>query len=738
MAIKSTLPLYERVHLKNSIPRAVELLILSLLISLLAYHLISLKQHGIPTLLAFLCESCFAFCWILVINCKWNQVKYIPYTDRLSKVVSELPAVDIFVTTADAELEPPILTMNTVLSLLAVDYPPQKLSCYLSDDGASPLTYYSLVETSKFARIWVPFCKKYEISIRAPFRYFSSCSKPSEDNPFEFRQEWKTVKDKYDMLCQKIEAASQTNVPSEVFSKVDKKNHPSILKVMIEEEEGLPNLVYISREKRPKHPHHFKAGAMNVLTRVSGLMTNAPFILNVDCDMHVNDPQVILRAMCIFFGVENEKDCAFVQFPQQFYDGLNDDPFGNQMVVLFKYMAQGLAGIQGPFYGGTNCFHRRKVIYGLLPFHKATAGKLTDEDLEKRFGKSNKLKESAEQILSASPHSQRQGGLSSSVEAAKLVAGCAYEHDTCWGTEVGWKYGSATEDILTGLGIQEKGWRSIYCTPDSPAFLGCAPSCGPSTMIQTKRWATGLLEILFSSRSPIISTINGNLQFRQCLAYMWVLIWGLRSIPELVYSLLPAYCIITHSHFLPKVNEPAILIPVTICVTYNLYTLSEYLRIGLSTRAWWNNQRMARTNCTSSWLFACFSIFLKLIGLSQTAFEVTQKNQSQDDDGDDQKNKNYGKFTFNESPIFIPGTTILLVNLTALAVGVVDFRHTSYDESDVGVGEIICCLWVVLYFSIFLKGLFGKGKYGLPSTTIFKSGVMALCFMHFCKWSVKT
>lgn len=87
MAIKSTLPLYERVHLKNRIPRAVELLILSLLISLLAYHLISLKQHGIPTLLAFLCESCFAFCWILVINCKWNQVKYIPYTDRLSKVL---------------------------------------------------------------------------------------------------------------------------------------------------------------------------------------------------------------------------------------------------------------------------------------------------------------------------------------------------------------------------------------------------------------------------------------------------------------------------------------------------------------------------------------------------------------------------------------------------------------------------------------------------------------------------
>jgi hypothetical protein len=38
-----------------------------------------------------------------------------------------------------------------------------------------------------------------------------------------------------------------------------------------ENEEGLPNgvphLVYISREKQHKHPHNSKAGAMNVLVR---------------------------------------------------------------------------------------------------------------------------------------------------------------------------------------------------------------------------------------------------------------------------------------------------------------------------------------------------------------------------------------------------------------------------------------------------------------------------------------
>lgn len=37
----------------------------------------------------------------------------------------------------------------------------------------------------------------------------------------------------------------------------------------------------------------------------------------------------------------------------------------------------------------------------------------------------------------------------------------------------------------------------MFFTPDPPAFLGCAPSGGPITIIQMKQWATGLLEIFF-------------------------------------------------------------------------------------------------------------------------------------------------------------------------------------------------------------------------------------------------
>lgn len=86
---------------------------------------------------------------------------------------SELAAVDVFVSTVDPMKEPPLITANTVLSILAVDYPVDRVSCYVSDDGAAMLTFEALSETSEFAKRWVPFCKKYSIEPRAPEWYFS-------------------------------------------------------------------------------------------------------------------------------------------------------------------------------------------------------------------------------------------------------------------------------------------------------------------------------------------------------------------------------------------------------------------------------------------------------------------------------------------------------------------------------------------------------------------------------------
>ena len=119
---------------------------------------------------------------------------------------------------------------------------------------------------------------------------------------------------------------------------------------------------------------------------------------------------------------------------------------------------------------------------------------------------------------------------------------------------MGWIYGSQTEDVLTGLTIHTKGWRSEMVTPDPIAFTGCAPAGGPNSMTQQKRWVTGVLEFFFSKKSPILGTMFGKLQFRQCLGYMWMINWGLRSVPEVCYAALLAYCTITNSNLFPKVS----------------------------------------------------------------------------------------------------------------------------------------------------------------------------------------
>ncbi|XP_058111897.1 cellulose synthase-like protein E2 [Magnolia sinica] len=94
-------------------------------------------------------EIWFGFYWILTQSARWRPVYRSTFKERLShRYEDRLSGVDIFVCTADPTIEPPTLVINTVLSVMAYDYPPEKLSIYLSDDGGSDLTFYSRLEAS--------------------------------------------------------------------------------------------------------------------------------------------------------------------------------------------------------------------------------------------------------------------------------------------------------------------------------------------------------------------------------------------------------------------------------------------------------------------------------------------------------------------------------------------------------------------------------------------------------------
>ncbi|VAH97384.1 unnamed protein product [Triticum turgidum subsp. durum] len=199
-------------------------------------------------LISVICEIWFAMSWILDQFPKWFPIERETYLDRLTLRFdkegqpSQLAPVDFFVSTVDPAKEPPLVTANTILSILAVDYPVDKLSCYVSDDGAAMLTFEGLSETSEFAKKWVPFCKKYSIEPRAPEWYFQQKIDYLKDKVVpNFVRDRRAMKREYEEFKIRINAlvAKAQKVPEEGWTMQDGtpwpgnnvRDHPGMIQV---------------------------------------------------------------------------------------------------------------------------------------------------------------------------------------------------------------------------------------------------------------------------------------------------------------------------------------------------------------------------------------------------------------------------------------------------------------------------------------------------------------------------
>ncbi|KAK4366116.1 hypothetical protein RND71_013996 [Anisodus tanguticus] len=120
-------------------------------------------------------------------------------------------------------------------------------------------------------------------------------------------------------------------------------------------------------------------------------------------------------------------------------------------------------------------------------------------------------------------HIKEDGGLPEGTNPATLikeaihVISCGYEKKTEWGKEIGWIYGSVTEDILTGFKMHCRGWRSVYCCPKRAAFKGSAPINLSDRLHQVLRWALGSVEIFMSRHCPLWYAWGGKLKLLERL-----------------------------------------------------------------------------------------------------------------------------------------------------------------------------------------------------------------------------
>ncbi|PIN01940.1 Cellulose synthase (GDP-forming) [Handroanthus impetiginosus] len=754
-------------------------------------------------LTSIICEIWFAVSWIFDQFPKWFPIERETYLDRLSLRYekegksSELASVDIFVSTVDPMKEPPLITANTVLSILAVDYPIDKVACYVSDDGAAMLTFEALSETSEFARKWVPFCKKFNIEPRAPEWYFAQKVDYLRDKvEATFVRERRAMKREYEEFKVRINGlvAMAQKVPEEGWTMQDGtpwpgnnvRDHPGMIQVFLGQNgvrdiEGneLPRLIYVSREKRPGFEHHKKAGAMNALIRVSAVITNAPYLLNVDCDHYINNSKALRESMCFMMDPQSGKKICYVQFPQRF-DGIDrHDRYSNRNVVFFDINMKGLDGIQGPIYVGTGCVFRRQALYGYDAPKKAKPpgktcncwpkwccccfGPRKKNKNKKGKSKDNKKKtkgrETSTQIhalenieegiegidsekSSLMPQIKfekkfgqspvfiastllEDGGVPQGATSASLlkeaihVISCGYEDKTEWGKEVGWIYGSVTEDILTGFKMHCHGWRSVYCIPKRPAFKGSAPINLSDRLHQVLRWALGSVEILLSKHCPIWYGYGCGLKPLERFSYINSVVYPLTSLPLIIYCTLPAVCLLTGKFIVPEISNYASIVFMGMFISIAATGILEMQWGGVGIDDWWRNEQFWVIGGVSSHFFALIQGLLKVLAGVNTNFTVTSKAA---DDGEFSE-----LYLFKWTSLLIPPMTLMIINIIGVIVGVSDAINNGYDSWGPLFGRLFFAIWVIVHLYPFLKGFMGKQD-RLPTIIVVWSILLASIF----------
>ncbi|KAF7113144.1 hypothetical protein RHSIM_RhsimUnG0156500 [Rhododendron simsii] len=698
---EAPLPLFETEVSKGKLAyRVYAVTVLIGICSIWVYRSIKLptaEEHGRWAWIGmFMAELWFGFYWIITLSVRWNVTHRYPFKDRLiNSYGDKLPAVDVFVCTADPRIEPPTMVISTVLSVMSYNYPPDRLSIYLSDDGGSEFTFYALLEASHFSKQWIPFCKKFSVEPRSPAAYFAQNSNPKDTT---VPKEWLVVKKLYeDMKC-RIESVIEKGGTSkdirdqhkgfwEWNSEVTKQDHQSIVQILIDggnpdavDDDGhqLPTLVYLAREKRPYCPHNFKAGSMNSLDplhfakislnvqiRVSAEISNAPIILNVDCDMYSNNSDAIKEALCFFMDKERGHMISYVQYPQSYDNIANNDIYSNVCSAFNKIELSGMDGCDGAPYCGTGCFHRRESLCG-VEFSRKYRGELNSL--------CNTMKDS-------SVHELEQG--------SKVLANCSYEKGTQWGKEMGLVYGYLSEDLITGLRIQCRGWNPVYYNPERKAFLGVAPNTLDLALVQHKRWGQGMFQIFLSKYCPL-----------------YICPWqDQTSIP-----------------LFPEVSSLWFLAFAYVYAARNACSIAEALTCGDTLKAWWNSQRMWLFHWTTSYLFAFIDTITGQLGFSHTAFSITAKVVS----NDVLKRYEEGTMEFGTSSVMLTIiATLALLNLFGFAGGILKVVW-GYGIAEGLTVQIGLCLVVVVinlpvYQALFLRDDNGR----IPSSVMFKSLVLS-------------
>ncbi|XP_042423317.1 cellulose synthase-like protein D2 [Zingiber officinale] len=385
------------------------------------------------------CEFWFTFSWLL------DQLPKLCPLDRATDLVvlkekfetatfnnptgkSDLPGIDVFVSTSNTKEKPSFVIANTILSILAADYPVEKLSCYVSDDGGSLLTFESIAEAVSFANIWVPFCRKHGIEPRNPESYFNlkrysyknrvhtdfvndrrrvkreyhefkvrinGLSKliSQRSDSYQLREEIKTMKQRIEVagddpvkrISKATWMANGTHWPGTWInpsSEHTEDDHAGVIQIMLKppsdeplfgnNEEDTPldftnidtRLPLLVYVSRQKHPDYHHNEKAGAM---NALVRASAIMSNGPFILSLDYDHCVYNSQALREGMCFMMDRGGDQLCYVQFPQCYRGCYANDNKIFFDVNMRALDGLQGPVCVGTGCLFRRIALYGFDP-----------------------------------------------------------------------------------------------------------------------------------------------------------------------------------------------------------------------------------------------------------------------------------------------------------------------------------------------------------------------------------
>ncbi|GLT65510.1 hypothetical protein SLA2020_379400 [Shorea laevis] len=356
-----------------------------------------------------------------------------------------------------------------------------------------------MLEAAHFSKEWLPFCRKFKVEPRSPEAYFrmAATNPPSHDS--FMTKDWLMIKKLYEDMKIRIETTTKFGSVSNNMRQQHKGFREWDLVSSRRDHQTILQILIDGRD-----PEAVDVQGQSLPTLVYLAREKRP-------QYHHNFKAGALNALIRVSSRISDGPIILNNF-----DNITQNEiYGNSLRVLMEVEHPGFDGNGGPCYIGTGCFHRRETL----------CGKKYSQEFKAEWRSENNR---------------------NSEESSK------------WGKEMGLKYGCAVEDIITGMSIRCRGWKSVYFIPERKAFLGVAPTTLMQNLIQHKRWSEGEFQIFLSKYCPLVYG-HKRIPLKLQLSYVPYNLWAPNSLAMLYYVVVPSLCLLKGKALFPQISSPWVL-----------------------------------------------------------------------------------------------------------------------------------------------------------------------------------